>query len=324
MIIFAALAGALIAAGAVLFAAELTRRAPAPGTPPRRLLSPARLLSAGLYRRGAVALVVGLLLLVLTGWPVAAIAGAVAVIFLPKITGNRNAKRQTEMLEGLEQWIRRLADMLTASRGLQDALEASAKAAPEAIAGPVTALARRLAARVATDEALRAFADEINDPAGDRIAAALIIATSQRGGGVRGVLTALAEMLARDVASRREIEADRAQHRTTLRWIIIFVAGFTLFAILNKSYSAPYRTLMGEGMLAVVAGLYAAGLIWLHKLGQIPGPARFLDQPPARVGDADNRVAGAQQAGAPPAGARPAGSGYADAWPGYPAIGGGT
>ena len=45
------------------------------------------------------------------------------------------------MLEGLEQWTRRLADMLTASRGLEDAIEASARSAPAAIAEPVAALA---------------------------------------------------------------------------------------------------------------------------------------------------------------------------------------
>jgi Flp pilus assembly protein TadB len=308
MIIFAALVGALIATGFVFFAAELTRRAPAPGTPPR--LSPlSSRLSLAAIRRGAPALGVALAMLLVTGWPVAALAGGVAVIFLPRITGNRAAKRHTAMLEGLEQWVRRLADMLTASRGLQDALEASAKSAPDAVAAPVTALARRLSARVGTEEALRAFANEIDDPAGDRIAAALIIATGQRGGGVRGVLTALAEMLARDVAARREIEADRAQHRTTLRWIIVFVGGFTLFAILNKSYSAPYGTLAGEGVLAVVALLYTGGLTWLHRLGMIPGPGRFLDGAAIRPEDAGPRPDEARRADA----RRQVGSDYASA-----------
>jgi Flp pilus assembly protein TadB len=305
VIIFAALAGALAATGVVLFVAELTRRAPAPGTPPRRSLSTS--LSAGAARRYTIALCVGIVLGGLTGWPMVGVSATFGVINLPKITGNRASKQHTAMLEGLEQWIRRLADMLTASRGLQDALEASARTAPDAVAGPVTALARRLAARVGTEEALRAFAGEIGDPAGDRIAAALIIATGQRGGGVRGVLTALAEMLARDVAARRDIEADRAQHRTTLRWIILFVAGFTLFAIFNKSYSAPYGTLTGEGVLAVVATLYAVGLAWLHRLGTIPGPGRFLDQPALRLDDADPLLAEARRTDA-----RPSGSLYAD------------
>ncbi len=283
MIILAACGGALIAAGIVLFAAELTRRAPPPGTPPPRGLR--GVLPAASAVRLLLALVAFLVVLLITRWPVAAIAAAAAVIFLPKLTSAREQRRRTATLEALEQWARRLADMLTASRALEDALEASARSAPAAIAGQVGALARRLAARAGTETALRAFAADIGDPAGDRIAAALIIATSRRGGGAHAVLSALAEMLGRDVAARREIDAERAQHRTTVRWITVFILAFTVFAVLNRNYSAPFGTVPGQIVLAVVAGLYAAGLGWLHRLGSIPAPGRFLD-PPAAPGAA--------------------------------------
>jgi Flp pilus assembly protein TadB len=281
------MAGALTMTGIVLLVAELTRRAPAPGMPPRRMLRAGSIGAA--RRRLAIAVLAGLIMLAVTRWPVAALATVGAVIFVPKLTAAKAARERTARLEGLEQWTRRLSDMLTAGRGLEDALAVSAKTAPAAISAPVTALARRLASRVATEDALRAFANEIDDPAGDRIAAALIIATGRRGGAVHGVLSALAEILARDIAVRREIAADRAQHRTTLRWIIAFVAGFTIFAIMNRTYSAPYGTIVGQVVLAVVALLYAAGLGWLHRLGLLPGPGRFLQ---ARRERADGRSAG--------------------------------
>jgi Flp pilus assembly protein TadB len=280
MITLAACGGGLIAAGIVLFIRELTRRAPPPGTPPSRV---PRSLSRATVVRLLIALTAFLIVLLVTGWPVAALAAALAVIFLPKLASGREARRRTATLEALEQWARRLADMLTASRALEDALEASARSAPPAIAGQVGALARRLSARTGTETALRAFAADIDDPAGDRIAAALIIATSRRGGGAHAVLSALAEMLGRDVAARREIDAERAQHRTTVRWITVFILGFTIFAVLNRAYSAPYGTVAGQIVLAMVAGLYAAGLAWLHRLGTIPAPGRFLD-PPAGPG----------------------------------------
>jgi Flp pilus assembly protein TadB len=276
--ILAACSGALVATGILLLIREITRRAPAPGTPPGgRWLRPARSLASA--RRLLLALAALLAALLITGWPVAGAAAAAAVIFLPKLTSTRDQRQRTAALEALEQWARRLADMLTASRGLEDALEASARSAPPAIEGPVTTLARRLAARASTEQALRAFAAEIDDPAGDRIAAALIIATKRRGAGAHDVLRSLAEMLSRDVAARREIEAERAQHRTTIRWITVFVCAFTGFAVLNRSYSAPYSTTVGQVVLALVAGLYAVGLAWLHRLGNIPAPGRFLDPP---------------------------------------------
>jgi Flp pilus assembly protein TadB len=276
MIVGAALSGALIMTGVALGVAELTRRAPAAGVPPSRMLTARRIVAA--RRRIALAVLAGLVMLALTRWPVAAVAAAAAVIFVPKMTAASAARHHTARLEGLEQWTRRLSDLLAASRGLEDALEVSARTAPASIAGPVTVLARRLSARVGTEEALRGFAADIDDPAGDRIAAALLIATGRRGGAAGGVLSALAGILARDIAARREIEAERAQHRTTVRWIIAFIAGFTVFAIVNRSYSAPYGSVIGQTVLALVALLYAAGLGWLHRLGAIPEPGRFLDQ----------------------------------------------
>ena len=141
MTILAACGGALIAAGFVLLFSEFTRRAPAPGTPgPRSLRG---LLPGASARRWLLALAALLAVLAITRWPVAAIVAAAAVIFVPKLTSGREQRRRTATLEALEQWVRRLADMLTASRALEDALEASARSAPAAIAGPVGALARR-------------------------------------------------------------------------------------------------------------------------------------------------------------------------------------
>jgi Flp pilus assembly protein TadB len=275
MILLAALAGAAIAGGLVLGFAGLRGRAPVPGTPPG--LTAGLTLSRATRQRALIGLLAGLAVFVLTGWPVGALAALAAVVFLPKLGLTSGQRHRTAMLEGLEQWIRRLADMVTASRGLEDALEASARSAPAAVAGPVTRLATRLAARSNTEAALREFAAEIDDPAGDRIAAAHIIATGRRGGGARDVLVALATLLARDVAARREIEAERAQHRTTVRWIGIFVLGFTVFSVLNRSYSAPFGTVAGQVVLACVAALYAGGLFWLNQLGSVPAPGRFLD-----------------------------------------------
>jgi Flp pilus assembly protein TadB len=282
MIALAALAGAAVATGLVLGWYGLFGRAPAPGTPPGKLASAS--LSAGTRRRILFAVLAGLVVFVLTRWPVGALATAAAVIFLHRLGMGSGHKQRTAMLEGLEQWIRRLSDMVTASRGLEDALGASARSAPAAVAGPVSALAARLAARTGTEAALRAFAAEIDDPAGDRIAAALIIATGRRGGASKDVLVALASLLARDVAARREIEAERAQHRTTVRWIVIFVALFTVFSVLNRSYSAPFGTVTGQVVLAIIAGLYALGLIWLNRLGSLPEPGRFLDDAASRSG----------------------------------------
>jgi len=291
MIVLAGLAGGMIIAGLALAAGQMTGRGQPPGVPPPRRPF-AGSLSDRASRRMLLALAASLAVLAITRWPVAGLAAGLAVMYLPRVLSTSRQRQRTAKLEGLEQWTRRLADMLTASRGLEEALEASARSAPAAIAEPVAALASRLHARTGSQAALRAFADDIDDPAGDRIAAALIIASGHRGGAVRDVLNALAVMLGQDVAARREIEAERAQHRTTLRWISVFIGGFTVFAVLNHAYARPYGTIPGEVVLALVTGLYAGGLGWLHRLGSMPAPGRFLAEQGERQHVRDRAPAG--------------------------------
>lgn len=282
MTTLAALAGAVAAAGLMLIIHEFTRRPRQPGTPNRRRPL-AGVLTVASARRWLLAVAAGLVVLLVSRWPVAGISAALAVIYLPKLTTGKGEKKQIDVLEGLDQWIRRLGDLLTAGRGLEDALAVAAASPPAAIAGPVTTLGRHLAGGTDTEVALRAFAEEIADPAGDRIAAALIIAAGARGGGVRNVLHSLSDLLAQDVTARRQIEAERAQHRTTLRWITVILGAYTVFAVANRSYSAPFGTFAGQSVLAVAVCLYAGGLFWLHRLGNVPVPGRFLS-PPAGTG----------------------------------------
>jgi len=126
MMVLAALAGAAIATGLVLGVRELIGRARPPGVPPPRRPF-ARSLSDWSHRQVVLAVVAGLGVLAITRWPVAGLAAGLAVVFLPKVLSTRSQRERTAKLEGLEQWTRRLSDMLTASRGLEEAIEVSAR-----------------------------------------------------------------------------------------------------------------------------------------------------------------------------------------------------
>ena len=297
--VLAGLAGGLMIAGIALFLLEFVPRDPGLSTSPR--MTTRIRIGRRSRRRLLIAAFAGVATFALTRWPVATAAAVLAAVFVPQIMSGRTAQHRAAVLEGLEQWTRRVADLLSASRGLEEALEASARQAPAAIGPAVRALSRRLAGRTDAEAALRAFAADIDDPAGDRIAAALIIATGRRGGAVRDVLNALAVMLARDVATRREIEADRAQHQTTVKWLTLFVLGFTVFAVLNRSYSAPYGTVPGQVVMALVMALYAGGLLWLHHLGSVPVPGRFLAPDPGAAVSTSLANAGLRRTGDRPA-----------------------
>jgi len=251
--------------------------APVPAPPPRWRRLAARWTITP--RHAVTAAATGIIVLAVTRWPAAALAAVPASIAVPRILSRRPARARISRLEALEAWTRRLADVLAASRGLEDALTHSAATAPPPIAAPVGDLAAALRRRQDTAAALRGFADAVDDPVGDLICAALLLAADRRGPGLHAVLTELAGDVAKDVAARRETEAERAAYRTALAWIVAFLAGYTAYLIADRSYSAPFGTPAGQAVLAVVAGCYASGLYWLHRLSFTVGPARFLRNP---------------------------------------------
>lgn len=211
-----------------------------------------------------------------TGWPIVGIAAAIAVLALPWLRAER-ASHRIDRLEALEQWTRRLADLLTIGSGIEQALIASVRTAPAPIEPTVLALAARLRARTPTELALRAFADDLDDPAGDLVAAALILATRRRGRGLAQILDGLARAVADEVNVRRGIEADRAKPRTTARavtWISLVAAGSLI--LVDRAYVAPFGTAVGQVVLAAVLALFAGAFVWMRQLAAISPGHRFL------------------------------------------------
>lgn len=282
--LLAGLSASAVLGGIVCIAAGLAGQPVEVVRPPSRW----RAVRAALLRHQrliALSIAASIVVFGLTGWPVAGFATLSAVLALPKVVTGRAAAERIRKLEALEQWTRRLADLLVAGRALEQALEHSAaRNVPPAIAGPVAALARRLrVSRMPTEQALRLFADELDDPVGDRIAAALILVARRRGRGASDVLRRLAELVAKDVSDRREIEAARAEHRTTVRWIIGILVAFTGVAAFQQSYVAPFSTPLGQAVLGIVAAFYGLALWWLHRLGSSAAGHRFLTDPEPRA-----------------------------------------
>jgi len=229
---------------------------------------------------GAVA--TGVLALLITGWPVAALAAAGGVVFIPKVLGGgKAAKRMIATSEALADWTRRLADLISsgAAGSTRDALRRSLSSAPEAIAPAVTNLVTRMGPQ-GVEPALRQFAREVDDPAADKIAMVLILRERNGGPGLAEVLTALAADL--DDRSRmvREVEAERAKPRANMRTIVVvtlvLVVAMALFA---RTFLSGYSTPLGQGALLLVVVLFGTALRWMRRLSDPPRPPRVLVDP---------------------------------------------
>jgi len=219
---------------------------------------------------------VGLVIALFTGWLVIAAVLPLVGIGLPYLIGRSDKAADITKMEAMEEWTRSLSGILTAGTGLEQALVATLRSTPEPLHDEVSLLVARLRARWTTHEAIRAFAEDLNDPTGDIIAANLLLGAGQRGDGLATILEGLAESVALDIRGRRQVEADAAKPRATARWVTIITAVVLVALFLTGTYVAPYKTGIGQLILLVLLGAYAGVLVWMKKIAAGPRPLRFL------------------------------------------------
>lgn len=221
-------------------------------------------------------LVTGLLVALLTGWFIAIVLAPAVVVGLPTLLSAPPSASRITRLEAMEEWTRSLAGVLTVGVGLEQALIATLRSTPDAIRPEVNQLVARLRARWSTEQALRAFADQLDDATGDLIAANLILGARRRGAGLATVLDSLAESVAADVRARRAIEADRAKPRATARWVTIITVSVLGFLALTGEYVQPYTTPFGQVILVVLLVAYVATLVWMRSMATGAPLPRFI------------------------------------------------
>jgi Flp pilus assembly protein TadB len=271
-----ALAGALIVSGIIgVFLGLRPTRGPEKRPSSRRvwrlqnLDRTSRLLLLGGLGAGVIAWLV-------TGWMLAVIAVPIATVGLPMLLSAGSAASRIQRLEAMEEWTRSLSGVLTVGVGLEQALVATLRSTPAAITPEVTRLVARLRARWVTEDALRAFADELDDSTGDLIAANLILGARRRGAGLSSVLEGLAESVAADVRARRQVEADRAKPRATARWVTLISAGVLVILAVSGSYVAPYKSPFGQVILISLLSAYVSTLVWMKRMAVGRNLPRFL------------------------------------------------
>jgi hypothetical protein len=226
----------------------------------------------------ALAVLAGMLVLLLTRWPVAALAAATVVEMWPRIFGAGPAGRQQlARIEALAGWTESLRDTAHAATGLEQAIPATVGRAPAVLQPSLRALAGRITGRVPLPEALARFADDLADPAADMVVAALILNARQRSGGLVRILSALAASARTELEMRRRVETERRRLRRQARLIATGVLGFVAAqAVFAPGYLQPYATLLGQGVLAVVTVVFMGAFVRMRALSEPEHAARFL------------------------------------------------
>src|SRR5690606_4024154 len=201
-----------------------------PPSPGRRWAEPVKMLST----RSAVAVIAGAAVLAVTRWPVMAVGAVLLVLGWRGLSGGASEERAAmRRLEGLAAWTESLRDTIAGAAGLEQAIPSSVRAAAPTLQPHLRALVDRMHTRMPLPDALRVFADELDDPSADLVIAALILNSRLRGPGLRDVLSALAVSAREELDMRRRVEAERRATRRSAQIVvgtaIAFAAALVLF-----------------------------------------------------------------------------------------------
>lgn len=215
---------------------------------------------------------------VLTGWPIGALLAAVGGFAAPSLLGRRARREAAQAhLDAIATWTEQLRDVMAAAAGLEQAIIATADLAPPAIRADVRWLAVTVQSGTGMRTALRRFAERLDDPVGDLVVAALILASE---GSPRqlGDLLGRLSVTARDtVKMRMRVETGRARTRSSVAVVTTVTIVFSLgIVVLNPTYVEAYRTPIGQLVLVAVAAFFAGAYWWLARAGRQSSITRFL------------------------------------------------
>jgi tight adherence protein B len=228
--------------------------------------------------KAAVAALVFILVVVVTGWIFPALLVGAVGWWATGLVLERDRRRgaDLERVEALATWTEQLRDVLLAGDQPIGAIQATVNTAPDAIRPQVRTLAARLG-RQSEQIVLRQWADALDDPTADLVAAGLLVALGQ-GARAEAVLTSLAAQARQQAERRRLLEAERAPVKREV-WTVtglmsVQLVGGLLFA--RSSYLAPYRTVSGQFALCLFLAIFLGLVVRVQRLSRFPKPARFL------------------------------------------------
>ena len=215
---------------------------------------------------------------VATGWVVGAVLVGLAVWALPRVLGrDPEHARRVARIEAIATWTEMLRDTLSAAAGLEQAILVTAPLAPPAIRGEITDLAVRIENGDRLAPSLRHLADQLADPTGDLVIAALVLAAEQQARQLGDLLGSLAHTAREQASMRMRVEAGRARTRTSVRVIVGTTLCFAVAVVLlNRPYLSAYDSAIGQIVLLGVGVLFGLGFAWLVRVARVAEPERFL------------------------------------------------
>lgn len=232
--------------------------------------------------RLAAAVTVGVVVAVVTRWPVAALLAGAFTAAAPTLLGGGRAEAESlATLEAIASWTEALRGSLRSYAGIEQAIKDTAELAKPPVHTHTVGLAAALSAGVRLPVALRGFQTDVDHHAADLVATALRKATTSHTGNLAAQLGWLAHAVRERVAAMQRVETARTEAKTSARLVILIVVGVGVgLYLFNRPLLAVYGTTAGQVVLLLIGGIWILAAVWLQRLTRIPEPPRVLTGTP--------------------------------------------
>lgn len=195
-----------------------------------------------------------------------AAAGAVAAV--PVFVRRRRASRRaTAVQEQLAEGVGVIASGLRSGRSLARSIELAAGEIPAPLGPAFGRVADRVALGDPLEDALQAWALEVQGPDA-RVAAGVFALHRRTGGALSGALDGLAVTLRARRSAARELRSLTAQARLSAAILGLLPIGFFLFlsVVARSDVEAAFGTSVGSGAVILGFTLQGFAYLWIRRL----------------------------------------------------------
>lgn len=285
MILISSLAGVLFVGGLIMLAMYFRPAPPKAISPTKTTLKTRwQRVSKKTKNNLVIGVILGVIAAIVSGFPVMVIVVPAAMIILPTLLG-KPSTYERDLLLALEAWSRSLAGTADTGRfTLREVIGITQGSVPVLLKAPVDRLYARMSTTWTTADALRAFADELDNTYADEVTIYLIQAAEFNAGGLSKALNSVADGLSGNAKRKIEVEVERNKPRETMI-TMTFIIGITLAALVLFAGSGQmdfYRTPLGGIALALILSMYVGLMVWAKNITRVAPEPRIL-QPQAAV-----------------------------------------
>ena len=273
--------GLLFAAGAILVAVGLTAKAPVAPVRVSRFAEDEPDREGNRFHPSHIAsgIVIGVVLLALTRWPVLALAGFAAGFFLPPLltSGDGSVAGFATKTDAIATWLESLRDLMSSGRLIEGALVETALRSAPVLREDLQEMVLEVEHGVPLREAMIRLSERLAHPISDKAIAAIVLALDRDATRITDVISELASSARDQAVDMVKVHAVRQSSRTQLR-LVIMVMTILLVSLMVffGAFLTFYDTATGQMVLAVALALLGACLYWIYRISQLATPSRLI------------------------------------------------